>query len=267
MTDLLNSPITTHWNNPSPVADSILVFNAAHAFDRIPFNNHEIVFHIGFIRKLNLLFDYYQSHQLTNQYIDKLMARALLEDRLAAFAFRFLLEKMIDYKNEDGLSYLITWYSQDCSENDLVAQETKNLLHALENCKPGNTIEFLTLPDVTGNKVSMKDVFAKNKVTLILFWKTSCSHCREFEPMLKQMYQQYHPQGLEVYAIATDKMEEQWKSEMAAAPVPWPSVYLEYASRKDFNKRLQNTLTQSQSLSPPSHTQKQTSKPGTIMIG
>jgi thiol-disulfide isomerase/thioredoxin len=235
--DLLGAPITPEWKNATPQLDSIRSFNAAHAFDRIPFTNPDIVHHIGFIRRLNLLFDYYQSQNRVVDYIDKLMARALLDDHISAFAFRFLLEKMIDYKNEEGLSYLITWYSQDCSENTLVAQETKNLLLALEHCKPGNSIEFLTLPDPTGKRISMKEVASKSKITLILFWKTSCSHCREFEPLLQELYAKYHTQGLEVYAIATDKVEDVWRGEMKAMPADWPSVFLEYAARKDFSKR------------------------------
>jgi thiol-disulfide isomerase/thioredoxin len=230
-------PTSPEWSNPTPNVDSIRVYNAKHGFDNAPFSSSEIIYHIGFVRKLNLHFEYFAEKNLVTQYIDQVMTKALVNEQNSAFLFRFMLDKMLDYKNEEGLDYLITWYSSDCTENEHADNATKNLLLALENCKPGKTVESLVLPDINGKEVALKEVCASNKVTLLLFWKTSCSHCREFEPVLKEIYERYHSKGIEVYAIGTDKMEEMWKSESAAAPFPWPSVFLAYTSRKDFSKR------------------------------
>ena len=114
---------------------------------------------------------------------------------------------------------------------------TRNLLIALDNVKPGKTIEFLTLPDASGTMISSKKVFQENKVTILLFWRANCSHCREFEPKLEEYYAQYHNQGLGVYAIGTDKTQEEWLAQDKINESPWPSVFLAMDQRKDFNKR------------------------------
>lgn len=234
---LLSAPIAPFWNDSNLAADSILAFNALHGLDYMPFKNKNIIFHIGFIRKINLHYNYFNEQGDSAQYIDQLMKKSLVDEKISAFMFRFLLDKMIDYKNEEGLSYLITWYSSDCSENDLATEATKNLLTALEKCKPGNMIELMSLPDISGRIIPMGNVIGENKITLLLFWRSGCSHCHEFEPVLKSIYAKYHAMGVEIYAISTDKNEEAWKAEVTSNPSIWPSVFLEYASRKDFSKR------------------------------
>ncbi|MFM7813633.1 MAG: TlpA family protein disulfide reductase, partial [Flavobacteriales bacterium] len=108
---------------------------------------------------------------------------------------------------------------------------------ALEHCEPGKTIEFLTLPDLNGQLISSREIFAQHEVTFIMFWRAGCSHCREFEPVLESMYEKYHAQGLGVYAIGTDKTEEEWRQQATANHSPWTSVFLSFDQRKDFNKR------------------------------
>lgn len=235
---LLRTPIAPGWNAGQPIADSILDFNVKHAMDMIPFGNEDILNHIGFVRKLNLLYDNCSTNdQQIRDYVDLVMSKSLINDNVSAFVFRFVLDQMIDHKNEVGLSYLITWYAGDCSENDLVPEATKNLLKALANCEPGKKIELMSLPDLTGKKVAMSEVFSKNKITLLFFWKSSCSHCKEFEPILENLYRQYHPLGIEVYAIGTDKVQTDWEKEVASQNPVWPSVFLAYDNRKDFSKR------------------------------
>jgi thiol-disulfide isomerase/thioredoxin len=237
LTKLLGAPISPAWQSSPISPDSILAYNAKHQFDFVPFRDKNIIYHIGTIRKLNLHFDFFKTRNQEIVYIDQIMTKGLADETVSAWLFRFMLDKLIDNKNEEALTYFLTWYSSDCQENDHTTAETKKLLSALEHCKPGNVIEFLNLPDVNGQHISMKDVFAKNKVTIIMFWKTNCSHCREFKPELKKLYEKYHAQGVEVYAIATDKNQTDWQPVAKSDDVPWINVYLESAARQNFNSR------------------------------
>ncbi len=237
LTNVLGSPIAPIWKWPNPAVDSLLVYNAKHALDNLQLTNQDVFHHIGFVRKLNLHFNYFFELRITEQYIDQLMVKALADDYAASFMFKFLLDKMIQYKEENGLAYLITWYSTDCAESEMMNDATKNLLQALEKCKPGNQVEMLTLPDISGKQISMAKLVEKNKITLLLFWKSSCSHCKEFEPVLEELYKKYHPLGVEVYAIGTDKQQEAWQAELENRTPPWPSVFLSFSARKDFSKR------------------------------
>lgn len=218
-------------------ADSLAKFWAMHAFDGMKLNDPDVLHHLAFVRRINIAYIYFDKNNLPEMYIDLLMKKAMVSESMTAYMFKFLLDKMISFRNEPGLSYLITWYADDCTEEGHMEENTRNLLTALEKCKPGKTIEMLTLPDVNGKMHAMKQTIAENKITIILFWRANCSHCKEFEPKLEEFYAQYHEKGLGVYAIGTDKTQEEWAVQDKLNGSPWTSVFLAMDQRKDFNKR------------------------------
>ena len=233
------APAVIYTGNPdfAQNADSLTRFTAWHFMDNMPIQHPDLLHHIAFVRRINLAYQYFEKTKQPDPYIDALMKKALISESMTTYAFKFLLDKMISFRNEPGLSYLITWYADDCTEEGHMEENTRNLLIALDNCKPGKTIEFLTLPDANGKMISSKKVFAENKVTILLFWRANCSHCKEFEPKLEEYYAQYHSKGLGVFAIGTDKTKEEWLVQDKLNESPWSSVFLAYDQRKDFSKR------------------------------
>lgn len=219
------------------LADSLRIFFAKHMLQRITTFDESARNHLALLRRLHLFYPVYEELHQVPQFIDRAMLKAISDDAMAGYMFKFLLDKMMDHRQEEGLEYLLTWYAPDCAGDAEVADQTKNLIQALERCEPGKTIEFLTLPDLKGNLISSREVFAQHDVTLVMFWRGGCSHCREFEPILEKMYEKYQPLGLGVYAIGTDRTEEEWRNQATANNAPWPSVFLAFDQRKDFNKR------------------------------
>lgn len=224
------------WDENIPMEDVLAKYSET-SIQHIPFQDTRILYHFGLVRSLNYHFQYFYEHDRITDYIDQVMTRSLANDTTAAFAFKFVLEKMLDFKSEKGLSYLIESYATDCTDNEQMSETTKNLITALERNKPGNKIENLVLPDTAGRLVDLSGVYAKNKITLLMFWRANCSHCREFEPELEEIYAQYKSKGLEVYAIGTDKEEDQWREQVVMNRSPWPGVFLAYSSRANFSKR------------------------------
>jgi len=53
---------------------------------------------------------------------------------------------------------------------------------------------------ITGETFTLKAL--QSKPVLITFWATSCGICLKEIPDLVELYQQFHPQGLEIIAIA-----------------------------------------------------------------
>jgi peroxiredoxin len=62
---------------------------------------------------------------------------------------------------------------------------------------PATTSTFTT---ITGQKLALQDL--RGKPVLVTFWATSCSSCMAEIPHLIDLYQRFHPQGLELIAVA-----------------------------------------------------------------
>lgn len=73
----------------------------------------------------------------------------------------------------------------------------------------GEAVPNIILPDESlTNWRSLYDLDAK--YTLIIIWEASCGHCKKEMPKLIELYEQWKPRGLEVYAIGNDFESEPW---------------------------------------------------------
>lgn len=218
---------------------SIATYRKEHSLDGIPFNDDRVLLHWAFIKAMSRHWKlYHDNHWPFQDAMDAVMNKALGNDEVAGFLFRFFLDKCIDHKDEAALTHLLNWYAPDCaSEEAHVEESTRNLVKALDNCKPGNKIPNLTCITLQSKSISLHEVCKKNKYTVLQFWRTNCSHCKEFEPELEEIYKDFHEKGIEIYSVAADKEESVWRSFEQQYPKPWISTYLDAPNRKDFNKR------------------------------
>ncbi|HPI04951.1 MAG TPA: TlpA disulfide reductase family protein [Saprospiraceae bacterium] len=212
-------------------------FAQAHALDQIPFHHDNVLYHNGFLKRLNRYFDYFERTPAGNKaYVDGVMSRRNGNDYVDGFLFKHLLEKLMDFRQEEGLNYLLHWYAPDCTDESPLPDGTLNLIEALKVCAPGNIAPDISLKRPDGQPSTLSEVCAKQKLTLMLFWRTTCSHCREFEPELEKLYAKYHPLGLEVYALSTDPEKTDWLEELQQHPRPWINVYIPPDLRRDVSR-------------------------------
>jgi len=193
----------------------------------VDYNNEIILFHYAFVRGLNQYFNQlYKAYpkEYAQKFTDELLGRMGESDAVNQYLHSFILNKMLDYKNEEGLSYYLNNYADGCSDNTSFNVNTKNLIESLKNCAPGKKAAELQYPNADGKIISLEETCKKNKITLVMFWKSSCSHCEEFHPELQEIYKKYHEKGLEVYAISIDKEETPWKNHLATHQQPWINV-------------------------------------------
>ena len=199
-----------------------------HFLDFTPLNNPMAMRHYAFARSLNQycnqLYKAYPN-QFAMEFSDQIMGRLGENEEVVQYINTYLLDKMVDYKTEDGLSYFLENYVDGCSSQSAFSLSTKNLIQSLKNCEPGKRALELNYPNKSGELTSLFATCKKNKITLVMFWRSNCSHCEEFHPVLEEIYKKYHPKGLEVYAISIDKDQAPWLDFLGKHPYPWIEVY------------------------------------------
>lgn len=80
-----------------------------------------------------------------------------------------------------------------------------------------------SLPTPDGKtKIGLSDY--RGKLLLIDFWASWCGPCRKAIPHVKEVYEKYKGQGLEVLSISIDKSEEAWKKALEEEKMPWAQV-------------------------------------------
>ena len=205
--------------------DSTIYFK--HFLGNVDYNNETILFHYAFVRGLNQYFNQlYKAYpqEYAQKFTDELLGRMGENEAVNQYLHSFILNKMLDYKNEEGLSYYLNNYADGCSDNASFNVNTKNLIESLKSCAPGKKTAELKYPNAEGKIISLEETCKKNKITLVMFWRSNCSHCEEFHPQLQEIYKKYHEKGLEVYAISIDKEEAPWKNHLSTHQQPWINV-------------------------------------------
>ncbi|MCL2647678.1 MAG: thioredoxin domain-containing protein [Phycisphaerales bacterium] len=73
---------------------------------------------------------------------------------------------------------------------------------------------------ITGENFSINRL--RGKVILVDFWATWCGPCREFVPVLKKLYADYHDKGLEIVGVDNDSADDKVAGFIKTNAMPWP---------------------------------------------
>lgn len=96
-----------------------------------------------------------------------------------------------------------------------------------------STLTPLPAPEIQGapwfNSQELTLAQLKGNVVLVEFWTHGCYNCRNVEPYIKQWYQRYHSQGLQVIGVHTpefayERVKENVQNYLTANHIDYPVV-------------------------------------------
>ncbi len=137
-------------------------------------------------------------------------------------AYLFVSNKYRELSAEEILATVEAYPAelQKVEEIALVKEYAEKMLKT-EVGKPHTNI---TLPNVEGEEVSLKEVVEANKVVLLDFWASWCRPCMGEMPYLLEAYATYHDKGFEIYGVSLDDNAEAWKKTIEAQGMKWVNV-------------------------------------------
>ena len=106
-------------------------------------------------------------------------------------------------------------------EDEINQMYISRISKAAEDLTPVNL--DANLADLDGKRVRLSDLINNNYV-LLSFWSAESRECIANNLFLKQMYQLYHNEGLEIYQVNLDSDESLWKSSVKFDDLPWVTV-------------------------------------------
>lgn len=84
----------------------------------------------------------------------------------------------------------------------------------------GNTFIDFSLPDTAGNFVSLSD-FAGNGILLVDFWASWCSPCRQVNPDIVKIYNEFKDKGFDIVGVSLDNTKKKWLDAIEADNLTW----------------------------------------------
>ena len=109
-------------------------------------------------------------------------------------------------------------------------QEDPDLQYATELLKPGTPAPDLTLNDIDGKSVSLKDF--KGKKVVLVFWASWCPDCRAEVPEIKAMHASADPKKVAFVSISFDRTKEAFEKYVRENELPGVQLF-DPAGKKD----------------------------------
>lgn len=154
---------------------------------------------------------------------DTLMPLVLANEQAASYVYKYLLMRFINTQDDPSARYLLNSYSPGCTdEGDPLA--VNDLITSMKRCATGNLVPDLQLPTAQGQLLQLSDYYRSHRLTLLMFWKSNCSHCQEHWPEVAALYQELAGQGFGVYAASTDGNPAEWQQFLVQHPAAFANV-------------------------------------------
>ncbi|MDD3077921.1 MAG: TlpA disulfide reductase family protein [Paludibacter sp.] len=88
----------------------------------------------------------------------------------------------------------------------------------------GEHFTDIKLPSITGDSLALSDLVGKTDYVLIDFWATWCGPCMRSMPDMKDLYNKYKGQKLEVLGVSLDQDETAWKKIVKEKELSWKHI-------------------------------------------
>jgi peroxiredoxin len=117
------------------------------------------------------------------------------------------------------------------------AQMAQQEAHDRENSWVGKQAPDLSLPDASGNSVSLSSF--KGKYLLVDFWASWCGPCRAENPNVVHAYNEFKGKNFAIVGVSLDKEKDAWQEAIRADRLDWTQIsdlkFWESKAVKTFN--------------------------------
>ncbi|MEM7368113.1 MAG: TlpA disulfide reductase family protein [Bacteroidota bacterium] len=172
--------------------------------------------------------EFYQTHQQEDNFHELLFEKT--KELISAnpshsfmgkvLAEGLLLVPYLSYEQGLELYQMLDLQGQKASDVSMIERGLEKLKQNRYGI--GKKFPQVVLPDEEGNQISIPG--SKGAYTLIDFWASWCGPCRAQHPDLRQLYDRYHSDSLEIIGVSIDEDSLAWRSAINKDQLRWINV-------------------------------------------
>lgn len=160
----------------------------------------------------------------------------------ASYATPYILAGIQYGKEADELEELVNNLDPKIQASPMIV-DLKEKIEKLKTVAIGQIAPDFTQNDPDGNPVKFSDVYTQNKVTLLDFWASWCGPCRQENPNVVAVFNEFKDQGFTVFGVSLDRDKEGWLKAIEDDGLHWSQVSdLAYWSNEVAQKYAVNSI-------------------------
>ena len=150
-------------------------------------------------------------------------SKKFIKENPDAYLSVLLLENFLmrQYLTPEEIKSYFEGLDKDVKETKS-GKKIKTALDSMSAIVIGKPAPNFSAPSPEGKTISLKE--SLGKVTIIDFWASWCGPCRAENPNVVALYNEFHPQGLNIIGVSLDKDAAKWKEAIAKDGLIWPHV-------------------------------------------
>jgi len=154
--------------------------------------------------------------------VDQIMASVAPDPELSSFVVEFMLDGFELLGMEQVQMHLAENYLDESCGSD-IAELVRSRMEGARKMAVGSTAPDFVVRDLHGMNRKLSDL--PNPLVLVIFWASTCEHCRELIPELHEWYLKENDPGLEVVAISVDTLETDFRRFAGEADMQWITAH------------------------------------------
>ncbi len=223
----MQTPILKHFEKVN-----IKPFLIKHSLDNVDFNDVGLINSDVFVNKAIELIGYYTDPKFSkiqqkNKYItaiDDILNKAKVNELVYHGIVEFLIEGFKKLNFLGIIDYIVENYvlPDDLCIDSQTDNSIQMRIDQAKYFKKGVIVPNIILPDSNGRKISLFEI--KAKVKLILFYSSSCSHCKELMPQIKNIHDSNKNDEFEILGISLDNDFDTWVNYIKKNNLTWTNI-------------------------------------------
>ena len=151
---------------------------------------------------------------------DSLVLYAGRDPECRAYMLDHLIDLFSTYGPEMPLRHLIDHYVTSPEDLRNIDPSLQAKVNELLKVSVGTIAPDVDLPGPDG-PLPLREIIQKNRCTALFFYSSTCEHCHQQMPAVKESYVLFRPKGFEVIGIALDADSIEFQKMILEKGLPW----------------------------------------------
>ena len=151
-----------------------------------------------------------------------LLDKEFVQNHPASYLVPNILNNLSYYLNASELEAILNGLDSGVAKSPVIVA-LKSQVEVMKKVEIGKKAPDFTMNDPDGNPVTLSSKIGK-KLLLVDFWAGWCGPCRQENPNLVKVYNEFNKKGFDVLGVSLDRTRDVWLKAVADDKITWTQV-------------------------------------------